>query len=97
MPNVVTFKGTLRQVFYLSEALSPPMTTFFLPYTLYTCIQYTCLFTQGRGGELTRENFREAVVHKAGRYQHDLLYLQSINFLKQQKRGHSEFGVFRVI
>jgi hypothetical protein len=36
-----TCKEALRQVYYLSEAPSPP------PDTLYTCIQ---LFTQGRGG-----------------------------------------------
>ncbi len=44
----LTCKGTLRQVFYLSEAPSPPMTLYPPPpYTLYRCIQY--LFTQGRG------------------------------------------------
>jgi hypothetical protein len=42
-----TCKGTLRQVFYLSEAPPPPLT---LPYTLYTCIQYTYSHREG-GGE----------------------------------------------
>jgi hypothetical protein len=47
------------------------------------------------GGELTRENVRWAVVHKAARkFQHDRLYLQSINSTKHQKRRHLEFGVF---
>jgi hypothetical protein len=48
-------KGTLRQVFYLSEAsfsydpiLPPP------PYTLYTCIQYTI-----HTGKVGRANQRE--------------------------------------
>ncbi len=44
-------KGTLRQVFYLSEARSPPMTPYSPPLTLHTCILYTVyLFTQGGGG-----------------------------------------------
>jgi uncharacterized protein (UPF0276 family) len=43
------------------------------------------LFTQGRGrgGELTSEKVRVAKVHIAGRkYQHDRLYLQSINSIE---------------
>jgi hypothetical protein len=51
-------KGTLRHVFYLSEAPSPPMTPY--PPTLHTVYVYTVyLFTQGREGgmgELTRDN-----------------------------------------
>ncbi len=43
------------------------------------------LFTQGRGGELTREKVSGAIVHKAGRkYLHNWLYLQSINSIKHQ-------------
>jgi hypothetical protein len=39
----------------------------------------------GRRGELTKEKVRGAIVHKAGRkYQHDCLYLQSINSIKHQ-------------
>jgi hypothetical protein len=53
-------KGTLRLVFYLSEAPSPPMTPF-PPYTLYMCILYTYLHRKG-GGELTREKVREVTV-----------------------------------
>jgi hypothetical protein len=37
----ITCKGALRQVFYLSEAPSPPKTPHSPPYTLCTCIQYT--------------------------------------------------------
>jgi hypothetical protein len=36
---------------------------------LYTCIQFTYIFTQGRGGwgrELNREKVRGPTVHKAG-------------------------------
>jgi hypothetical protein len=60
MQNVViekklTRKGTLRQVFYLSEAQNPiPLP----PYTLYTCIQYR-VYTQGRGGRGGRVDQRE--------------------------------------
>ncbi len=32
----MTFKGTLRQVFYLSKASSPPVTPYSSSYTLYT-------------------------------------------------------------
>jgi hypothetical protein len=63
----MTCKGTLRHVFYLSEApFTPPLTHCVYVYTVY-------LFTQGGGGvELTREKVRGAIVHKAGRkYQHD--------------------------
>ncbi len=44
-------KGTLRQVFFLSEAPSPPMTPYFpLLNTLYTCIQYTYSCKEGQRG-----------------------------------------------
>ncbi len=46
----LTCKGTLLQVFYLSEAPSLPMTSYTPPYTQNTCIVYTAyLFTQGTG------------------------------------------------
>jgi hypothetical protein len=63
----LTCKGTLRQVFYLSEAPSSPMTLYSHPYTL--CIRvYSILIHTGRGwGELTREKVRGAMVHKAGK------------------------------
>ncbi len=79
------WKGASRGMFYLSEAPSllwphtPPS-----PYTLYTCVQYS--YTHMEGGELTREKARgTAIVHGAGRkFQHDFLYLQSINSIKYQ-------------
>jgi hypothetical protein len=37
----MTCKGTLRQVFYLSRAPSPPMTPYSHPYTLYSVYVYT--------------------------------------------------------
>jgi hypothetical protein len=37
----------------------------------------------GKGGELAREEVRRATVHKAGgKYQHDGLYLPSINSIE---------------
>ncbi len=69
----LTCRGTLGQVFYLSEAPSLPMT----PYSPLTRIhvENVYLFTQvrwGRGVELTREKVRGAIIHKAGRkYQND--------------------------
>ncbi len=75
-------KLTLRQVFYLSEATSPPMTHTPLSYTLYTCIQYTYSHMEG-GGKLTREKVRGEIVHKTSRkYQH--AHFQPINSIKQQ-------------
>ncbi len=93
----LTCKGTLLQVFYLPEALSPPMTP--CP-PLHTEFYHTVyFFTHGRGdgGELTRdwEKVRGAIVHKAGRkYQHDWLYLQPVNSIKHQNRRHLGFGFF---
>jgi hypothetical protein len=68
-------KGTLRQVFYLSEAPLPLCDPILPPLHMYTCTQYTYSHREG-GGELTREKVRGVIVHKAGRkYQHDGLYL----------------------
>jgi hypothetical protein len=79
-------KGTLRQMFYLSEVPSPSMAPKSLLHTAYVYTVY--LFTQGKGGEgrLTREKkVRGAIVHKAGRkYQHDGLNLLSIYSIKHQ-------------
>jgi hypothetical protein len=92
LSNKLTYKGTLRQIFYLSETPLPFYDPILLPpppYTLYTCIQYIVLIHTGKGvrggGELTREKVRGAKVHKAGqKYQHDCLYLQCINSIKHQ-------------
>jgi hypothetical protein len=83
----LTCKRTLRHVFYPSEAPFPPkMTPYPRPFT--HCIRvYSILIHTGKGGgeELTREKVRGAIVHKASRkYQHDYLYLQSINSIKHQ-------------
>jgi hypothetical protein len=61
----MTSKETLRQVFYLSEAPSPPVT----PHTPLThCIRVYRMLHTGMGRvELTREKVRGAIVHKAGR------------------------------
>jgi hypothetical protein len=74
----MTSKGTLRQVFYLSVAPSPPSCDPVVPPTLTHCIRVYNILIQyshregGRGGELTREKVRGAMVIKAGlKYQHD--------------------------
>jgi hypothetical protein len=54
---------------------------------VYKIITYSQMegMGEGGGGEQTREKVRGAVVQKAGRkYQHDWLYLQSINSIKHQ-------------
>jgi len=60
MPNAVikklTCKGTLWQVFYLSEAQNPILLS---PHTLYMCIKYTNSHRKGgRRGDLNREKIR---------------------------------------
>ncbi len=57
----------------------PPITPYPPPPPTHVYTVY--LFTQGRGGgELTRDKVTGAIVHKAVReYQHDWLYLLSIN------------------
>jgi hypothetical protein len=62
-----TRKGTLRQVFYLSEASSPPMTPYSPPLTHCIRVYSTLIQTgkgEGGGEELTRVKVREAKVHK---------------------------------
>ncbi len=56
--------------------------------SLHPNVQYTVyLFTQGRWGELTREKVRWAQFIKLGRkYQHGLLFLQSINSNKHLRK-----------
>jgi hypothetical protein len=87
---VMTCKGTLRQVFYICLRPLPSNDTIPLPpYTLYKCIQFTYSLREGREGsgrKLTREKVSGAMVHKAGRkYQHNCLYLQSINSIDNRK------------
>ncbi len=82
----------MRQVFYLSEAPSPPMTSYSPPPLLHNVHVYTSILIHtvkaaggGGGRELTREKVRGEIVHKAGReYQHDWLYLQTVNSIKRQ-------------
>jgi hypothetical protein len=78
----LTCEGTLRQVFYLSEAPFPSYDPILHP-PLHTIRIYNILIHRGKEGEgeeLTRDKVTGAIVHKAGRkYQHDCLYLQSIN------------------
>jgi hypothetical protein len=61
----------------------PPITTPYSPLTHCIVYKYTYSHREGGGGvELTRENVRGAIVHKAGqKYQHDWLYLQSVTTL----------------
>ncbi len=55
------------------------------PHTVSVCTLYSILIHTGKGGELTRERVRGSMLHKAGsKYQHDWLYLQSINSIKHQ-------------
>ncbi len=53
----LTLKGTLWQVFYLSEAPSPPMTSYSPPpYTLYCIRVYSILIHTKKGGRGERAN-----------------------------------------
>ncbi len=62
------------------------------------CIRVYGIHREGVGGELTREKVRVAIVYKAGRkYQHDWLYLQSVNSIKHQKRRHLVLGFLLLI
>jgi hypothetical protein len=65
----LTCKGNMRQVFYLLEAPSPPMTP--PPPQSLSVVSILIHTERGGGGELTSEKVRGAIVHKAGRkYQH---------------------------
>ncbi len=56
------------------------------------------MWGEGGGGGLNWREGRAALVHKRGRkYQHDWLYLQSINSVKHLWRRQLGFGVFIVI
>jgi hypothetical protein len=79
MPNVVIkkncpVKGLCGRCFIFlrdlpsCDPILPPL------HTVHVCsVQYTYSHREGgKGGELTRENVRGAMLHKAGRkYQHD--------------------------
>ncbi len=81
---------------YLSEAQDPlPKPP---PPPLHTVWIHTPVLIHtrmGGGGRWTSEKVRGALVYKRGRkYEHDWLYLQSINYIKNQLRRHLGFGVF---
>ncbi len=66
----------------------PPLHTVYTPVLIHTG-------KWGRGGRCTIEKVRWALVHYRDRkYQHDGLYLQSINSIDYQWRRHWGFGVF---
>ncbi len=56
----IDLKGTLRQVFYLSEAPSPPMIPCFPLLRVYSILIHT---RKGRG-EITKEKFSGALFTK---------------------------------
>ncbi len=61
----------------------------FPPYTLYTCTVYSILIHRGKGGGVEPERRLERqLLTKLGRkYQHDWLYLQSINSYKHLQQS----------
>jgi hypothetical protein len=80
---------------YLSTVRPPIPPPLF--YTLYEYIPGPILIHAGKGGGgwWTSVKGRGAIVHKRGRkYQHEWLYLQSLNSIKRQWRRHLGFGVF---
>jgi hypothetical protein len=95
----LTCKGTLRQVFCLSKAPSPPMTPY--PPFLTHCIRVNSILIhtrEGVEGQLTREKVRWATVHKAGRkYQHDRMYLESINSIKLHTRKEKFIKITKIV
>ncbi len=62
-----TCKVTLRQVFYLSEVSSPPLTPYSPPLTHCIRVYSILIHTTQEGGELTREKVRGVIAHKSGR------------------------------
>jgi hypothetical protein len=90
----LTYKRTLQQVFIcLRHRTSYPP-----PYTPYTCIHYTYSLTEGGwGGRVKPERRGEGQQFtKLGRkYQHDWLYLQSINSGKHLPQSHLTDKFFR--
>jgi hypothetical protein len=86
--KIFSGKGTLRNVFICLRLRTLYTLPHLTSYTLYACIQYTYSPENGgRGGESwTRENRREGqkFTKLDRKYQHDWLYLQSINSDKPQ-------------
>ncbi len=87
----LTCAWTLRQVIICpSEAQNP-----IPPFTLYCTVQYMCkivyrvyLFRQGRGESEPERLEGQQFTKLGGKYQHDWLYLQSINSVKNLPLSH---------
>jgi hypothetical protein len=60
-PKKLTCKGILRQVFYLIEVPSPPMTPILPPPLHFVYVYTVYLFTQGRGGERGLQSWVENI------------------------------------
>ncbi len=82
----LTSKGTWRQV--LSVCICSPHNPIPSPTPVKHCMnRYLCTYSHraGGGGYVTVEKVGGALVHKRGRqYQHEWLYLRSINSIKHQ-------------
>ncbi len=85
----LTRQGTLRRFFLSICGTFPSYDSIHRPPPppQHKCIRvYSILIHTGKGGgRLTREKVRGIMLHEAGRkYQHDWLYLQSINSINHQ-------------
>jgi hypothetical protein len=74
-----TCKRTFRQVFTCLRPGQNPIPPPPPPFTLYTCIQYTYSHREGGRVEPERRGEGQQFTKLGGKYQHDYLYLQSIN------------------
>jgi hypothetical protein len=93
----LTCAGTLWQVFFCSEPQTPPPS-----YRHCIRVQYTVyLFTQGRvdrGRDEPERRLERQHFTKLGRkYQHDSLYLQSINSYKHLTQSPFTSQFFRCV
>jgi hypothetical protein len=90
-------KGTLRQVFICLRPRTPYIYTS-IPLPLHTVRVYSILFTQGRGkeGEVEPERRfqRQQFTQLGPKYQHDWLYLQSVNSDKHLSQSPSTGQIF---
>ncbi len=92
----LTCKGNLRQVFI---CLRPPSLLWphTPPHTLYTCTQYSKLYTysqrEGRWDEPERR--LEGQQFMGRKYQHDWMFLQSINSDKHLPQSPFKYQFFR--